>query len=46
LIYIEDPEVFKTPGVENSFIVLGEPKINDFPGNLAAGEAEKFKEYN
>jgi hypothetical protein len=39
LLYIENPEVFKSPGVENSFIIFGEPKMNDFPGNIASEEA-------
>lgn len=44
LLYIDEPEVFKSPGVENSYIIFGEPKMNDFSQNLAANEANKFME--
>lgn len=28
-MHIDDPEVFKSAGVDNSFIVFGEAKVND-----------------
>ncbi|EAR98331.2 NAC domain protein (macronuclear) [Tetrahymena thermophila SB210] len=42
LLYIDNPDVMKSPGAENSYIIFGEAKINDFAQNLAASEAEKF----
>lgn len=42
LLYIDNPDVLSSPGAENSYIIFGEAKINDFAQNLAASEAEKF----
>lgn len=44
LLYIDDPEIYKSPGVENSYIVFGEPKMNDFQNNMTSNEAQKFQQ--
>mgnify|MGYP002712283464 CR=1 FL=1 len=42
LLYIDDPEVLKSPGQENSYIIFGEAKIPDYPSNIGQDEAKKF----
>ena len=42
LLYIDEPEILKSPGVENSYIVFGEAKFNDFNASLANDESKKF----
>jgi len=32
LLYIEDPEILKSPGADNTYVVFGEVKLQDFPG--------------
>lgn len=39
LLYIDEPEVFKSAGVDNSYIVFGEAKMNDAQANFGANEA-------
>lgn len=43
MLYIDNPEILQTPGQDNSYIVFGEAKLQDFPGNIAQDEASKFK---
>jgi nascent polypeptide-associated complex subunit alpha len=43
LLYIDNPEVLISPGSENSYVVFGEAKMQDFNQNLANAEAGKFK---
>jgi len=43
LLYIDNPEVLVSPGNENSYVVFGEAKMQDFNQNLANAEAGKFK---
>jgi len=43
LLYIDNPEVMVSPGNENSYVVFGEAKMQDFNQNLANAEAGKFK---
>ena len=38
LLHIDDPEILKSPGAENSYIVFGKFNINDFAGT--AGDKE------
>ena len=46
VISIDDPDVWKTPGNENSYIIFGKPNM-DGMGQQGSGigdvEAEKFK---
>lgn len=42
LLYIDNPEVLKSAGQDNSYIIFGEAKIHDMPGNIANEEAKKF----
>lgn len=30
MFYIDNPEILKSPTADNSYIIFGEPKINDF----------------
>jgi len=41
-LYIDDPEVLKSPGADNTFIIFGEAKIQDFGSGLAQQEASQF----
>lgn len=41
-MYIDDPEVLKSPGVDNTYIIFGDPKIQDFSQGLANQEASQF----
>jgi len=41
-LYIDDPEVLKSPGADNTYVVFGEAKIQDFSNLNADKEAEKF----
>ena len=41
VLYIDEPEVMKS---ENGYMVFGQAKFQDFEGNLANKQAEKFKE--
>jgi len=34
LLYIEDPEILKSPGADNTYVVFGEVKLQDYPGTL------------
>ena len=43
MLYIDNPDILQTPGQDNSYIVFGEAKLQDFPGNIAQDEAGKFK---
>lgn len=43
LLYLDDPEVLKAPNADNSYIIFGEFKINDFANSMAQSEASKFK---
>lgn len=43
LLFIDNPEVLVMPGNENSYVVFGEAKMQDFNQNLANTEASKFK---
>mmetsp|Transcript_71041 Transcript_71041/g.82694 ORF Transcript_71041/g.82694 Transcript_71041/m.82694 type:complete len:206 (-) Transcript_71041:154-771(-) len=42
MLYIDDPDVMKSPGAENTYIIFGEAKINDLSGAFSQKEAEKF----
>jgi nascent polypeptide-associated complex subunit alpha len=42
LLYIDDPEVLKSPGSDNAYIIFGEAKIHDLPGSLGNREMEKL----
>jgi nascent polypeptide-associated complex subunit alpha len=42
LLYIDDPEVLKSPGSDNAYIIFGEAKIHDLPGSLGSREIEKL----
>jgi len=42
MLYIDNPEVMKSPGAENTYIIFGEAKINDMTGGLSQNEAEKY----
>jgi nascent polypeptide-associated complex subunit alpha len=42
LLYIDDPEVLKSPGSDNAYIIFGEAKIHDLPGSLGTREIEKL----
>ena len=44
MLYIDNPEILTTPGQDNSYIIFGEAKLQDFPGNIAQDEAGKFKQ--
>ncbi|KAM3131757.1 hypothetical protein pb186bvf_016153 [Paramecium bursaria] len=43
LVHIDDPEVFKSAGVDNSFIVFGEAKVNDGIGQQGKQELDKLQ---
>jgi nascent polypeptide-associated complex subunit alpha len=42
MLYIDDPEVLKSPGAENTYIIFGEAKINDLSGALGQKEAQQY----
>lgn len=42
MLYIDDPEVMKSPGAENTYIIFGEAKINDLAGALGQKEAQQY----
>jgi len=42
LLYIDEPEILKSPGADNTYIIFGEVKLQDFPSGLAANEAKKY----
>jgi len=41
-LYIDDPEVMQSPGAENTFVVFGEAKIQDFSSALGQQEASNL----
>jgi len=41
-LYIDDPEVLQSPGAENTFVVFGEAKIQDFSSALGQREASNL----
>ena len=43
LLYIDNPEVLKSAGQDNSYIIFGEAKIHDMPQNIANEEVKKFQ---
>jgi len=43
MLFIDNPEILQSPGQDTSYIIFGEAKLQDFPGNIAADEAGKFK---
>lgn len=43
LLFIDSPEILKSPGAENCYVVFGEAKVNDFAQNLAQSEAKQFQ---
>jgi len=42
LLHIDDPEILKSPGAENSYIIFGKFNINDMGSNRAANEARQY----
>eukprot|EP00828_Plagiopyla_frontata_P003540 TRINITY_DN110_c0_g1_i1.p2 TRINITY_DN110_c0_g1~~TRINITY_DN110_c0_g1_i1.p2 ORF type:complete len:126 (-),score=46.11 TRINITY_DN110_c0_g1_i1:69-446(-) len=42
-LYIDNPEVLKSAGQDNSYIIFGEAKIHDMPQNIANEEVKKFQ---
>lgn len=38
-LYIDEPEVMQTPGADNTYVVFGEAKIQDFSSALGQQEA-------
>jgi len=43
LLYIEDPEILKSPGADNTYVVFGEVKLQDYPSGLGAQDVEKYR---
>eukprot|EP00825_Cyclidium_porcatum_P032146 TRINITY_DN3428_c0_g1_i1.p1 TRINITY_DN3428_c0_g1~~TRINITY_DN3428_c0_g1_i1.p1 ORF type:complete len:256 (+),score=80.59 TRINITY_DN3428_c0_g1_i1:180-947(+) len=43
LLFIDSPEILKSQGAENCYVVFGEAKVNDFAQNLASTEAKQFQ---
>ena len=41
-LYIDDPEVLKSPGADNTYVIFGEAKIQDFSNLGAENEARNF----
>jgi len=41
-LYIDEPEVLQSPGAENTFVVFGEAKIQDFSSALGQQEASNL----
>jgi nascent polypeptide-associated complex subunit alpha len=41
-LYIDEPEVLQSPGAENTFVVFGEAKIQDFSSALGQREAQNL----
>ena len=43
VISIDDPDVWKTPGNENSYIIFGKPNMDGMQGQQGGVEVDKFK---
>ncbi|KRW98800.1 hypothetical protein PPERSA_10571 [Pseudocohnilembus persalinus] len=42
-LYIDEPEIMVSPASENTYIIFGEAKINDFAAQMAQQEARNFQ---